>query len=55
VINSIRAHLAEIGIVARVGRQGVEDLLDVVAEPQAIERAAVTQAVEDPTYRNGCI
>src|SRR5689334_9665560 len=26
VINSIRAHLAEFGIVARVGRHGVEDL-----------------------------
>jgi transposase len=34
VINSIRAHLAEFGIVARVGRQGVEDLLDVVADPK---------------------
>jgi len=33
VINSIRAHLAELGIVARVGRQGVEELLDVVADP----------------------
>jgi transposase len=34
VINSMRAHLAEFGIVARVGRQGVEDLLDVVADPK---------------------
>jgi len=33
VINSIRAHLAEFGIVARVGRRGVEDLLAVVADP----------------------
>src|SRR6201991_1698451 len=33
VINSIRAHLAEFGIVARVGRRGVEDLLEVVANP----------------------
>jgi hypothetical protein len=33
VINSIRAHLAEFGMVARVGRHGVEDLLDVVADP----------------------
>jgi len=32
VINSIRAHLAEFGIVARVGRHGVENLLDVVAD-----------------------
>ena len=33
VINSIRAHLAEFGIVARVGRNGVEELLRVVADP----------------------
>ena len=33
VINSIRAHLAELGIVAPVGRKGVEELLDVVADP----------------------
>src|SRR5262245_9915395 len=32
VINSIRAHLAELGIVAPVGRKGVEQLLDVVAD-----------------------
>ncbi len=33
VINAIRAHLAEFGIVAPVGRNGVEDLLKVVADP----------------------
>jgi transposase len=33
VINSIRAHLAEFGIVAPVGRNGVEELLDVAADP----------------------
>jgi transposase len=32
VINSIRAHLAEFGIVAPVGRKGVDQLLDVVAD-----------------------
>jgi transposase len=32
VINAIRAHLAEFGIVAPVGRRGVEQLLDVVAD-----------------------
>ena len=31
VINAIRAHLAEFGIVAPVGRNGVEQLLGVVA------------------------
>ena len=33
VINAIRAHLGEFGIVARVGRNGVADLLDIVADP----------------------
>ena len=32
VINAIRAHLAEFGIVAPVGRKGIEELLDVVAD-----------------------
>jgi transposase len=32
VINAIRAHLAEFGIVAPVGRNGVEDLLNIVAD-----------------------
>lgn len=33
VINAIRAHLAEFGIVAPVGRKGVEALLEVVSDP----------------------
>ena len=33
VINSIRAHLAEFGIVAPVGRKGVTELLNIVADP----------------------
>src|SRR5207248_9799208 len=33
VINAIRAHLAEFGIVAPVGRNGVEELLGVVVDP----------------------
>ena len=32
VTNAIRAHLAEFGIVAPVGRRGVEELLNVVAD-----------------------
>ena len=32
VINAIRAHLAEFGVVAPVGRKGVEELLEVVAD-----------------------
>ena len=31
VINAIHAHLAEFGIVAPVGRRGVEELLNVIA------------------------
>src|SRR5438309_10801942 len=33
VINAIRAHLAEFGIVAPVGRKGVTELLHIVADP----------------------
>src|SRR5580765_1095633 len=33
VINAIRAHLAELGVIAPVGRKGVEELLNVVADP----------------------
>ncbi|MEJ2377993.1 MAG: hypothetical protein P8Y71_22280 [Pseudolabrys sp.] len=33
VINAIRAHLAEFGIVAPVGRRGLEELLRVVTDP----------------------
>ena len=33
VINAIRAHLGEFGVVAPVGRKGVEELLRVVADP----------------------
>src|SRR5262245_45213833 len=33
VINAIRAHLAEFGIVAPIGRKGVEQLLAVVGNP----------------------
>ena len=47
VINAIRAHLAEFGIVAPVGRHGVEQLLKVVANPSdkrvpEVARACVT-------------
>jgi len=34
VINSIRAHLAKFGIVAPVGRKGVTELLQIVADPR---------------------
>src|SRR5450432_2644779 len=33
VINAIRAHFAEFGIVAPIGRNSVEELLDVAADP----------------------
>jgi transposase len=34
VINALRAHLAEFGITAPVGRGGVEELLRVIADPK---------------------
>jgi Transposase IS116/IS110/IS902 family len=33
MINAIRAHLAEFGVVAPVGRRGIEELLHVIADP----------------------
>jgi transposase len=44
VINAIRAHLAEFGIVAPVGRNGVEQLLGVVADPSDKRVSAVARA-----------
>jgi hypothetical protein len=41
MINSIRAHLAEFGIVALVGRRCVEQLLEVVADKAACPRLAM--------------
>jgi transposase len=33
LINAIRAHLAEFGVIAPVERKGVEELLRVIADP----------------------
>ena len=44
VINAIRAHLAEFGIVAPVGRQGVEKLLDIVADARDARLPEVARA-----------
>src|ERR1700726_1188238 len=44
VINAILAHLAEFGIVAPVGRKGVEQLLDVVADAGDQRVPAVARA-----------
>ena len=34
VIDAIRAHLAEFGVTAAVGRKGIEELLRVIADPE---------------------
>jgi len=44
VINVIRAHLAEFGIVAPVGRHGVEELLGIVADPSDTRVPEVARA-----------
>ena len=44
VINSIRAHLAEFGIVAPVGRKGVAELLLIVADPSDKRVSEVARA-----------
>jgi transposase len=44
VINAIRAHLAEFGIVAPVGRRGVDQLLAVVADTRDKRMPEVTRS-----------
>src|SRR5262245_24656505 len=44
VINAIRAHLAEFGIVAPIGRKGIEELLHVVADPADNRVPAIARA-----------
>src|ERR1700755_2099259 len=44
IINSIRAHLAEFGIVAPVGRNGVEQLLEVVADAKDTRLPEIARA-----------
>ena len=44
IINSIRAHLAEFGIVAPVGRRGVEQLLKVIADANDTRLPEMTRA-----------
>ena len=44
LINSVRAHLAEFGIVAPVGRRGVTELLHVVADPSDNRVSEVARA-----------
>lgn len=44
VINSIRAHLAEFGIVAPIGRNGVEALLAIVGDPNDVRVPDIARA-----------
>src|SRR5262245_6395275 len=55
VINAIRAHLAELGIVAPVGRKGVEELLRVVADGRDSRLPEIARACSKPggTTREG--
>ena len=44
VINAIRAHCAEFGIIAPVGRQGVEELLNVIVNANDKQVAEIARA-----------
>ncbi|SDS78203.1 transposase [Bradyrhizobium canariense] len=45
VINAIRAHFAEFGIVAPVGRKGVTELLHIVADTSRSYAAALSERI----------
>ena len=49
VINSIRAYLAEFGIIAPVGRSGVEALLEVVADANDTRLPEIAERRTSPT------
>jgi transposase len=51
VINAIRAHLAEFGIVAPVGRNGVEALLNVVANTSDKRVPEIARALSRRSWR----
>jgi transposase len=44
VINAIRAHLAEFGVIVPVGRKGIEELLHVIADPSDKREPDVVRA-----------
>ena len=44
VINAIRAHLAEFGIVAPIGRNGIEELLRIVVDPADLRIPEIARA-----------
>jgi transposase len=54
VINAIRAHLAEFGVTAPVGRKGMEELLRVIADPSdkrvpdVVRACLATQPIVQP-------
>jgi transposase len=57
LVNALRAHLAEFGIVAGVGRNGLEKLLEVIADEQDArvppEARACLLALRDQLARRG--
>lgn len=54
VINAIRAHLAEFGIVAPVGRKGVVELLEVVADTSDAKSCPSWHAAVLPLSVSSC-
>jgi transposase len=58
IINALRAHLAELGIIAGIGRNGLERLLDVIADdedervpPNKIARTAWAMMAHGTYYK----
>jgi hypothetical protein len=55
MINAIRAHLAEFGIVAPVGRKGVEQLLAVVGDARIAENQPLPEGLAGEIIpKGGC-
>src|SRR6516225_4706405 len=53
VTNALRAHLAEFGIVAPIGRRGVEELLKIIADTSDARVPEVARACLAASLSNG--
>jgi transposase len=42
--NAIRAHMAELGIVAAIGRKGLADLLEIIADESDARLPTITRS-----------
>ncbi len=53
LINALRAHLAEFGITAAQGREGIKELLAIVAQDEGSRFALAGRRLRQPARTSG--